>query len=193
MPPNEAEIIRQCQTGDSSGFDLLVREHYTRVYNTAFRMLGDADGAADATQTAFVRAFSSLHGFRGDSSFSTWLYRIVINVCLDELRDAPRQPASLTLVTDDGEELQERTIPDEQADPAREAARHERQEIVHQALQRLAPEQRVVLVLYDLNGFSYQEVATTLNLPLGTVKSRLNRARGALKEEIKPHLELFEP
>ncbi len=193
MSANEAEIIRQCRAGDSSGFDLLVREHYTRAYNTAFRMLGDADSAADATQAAFVRAFCSLGSFRGDSSFSTWLYRIVANVCLDELRESARQPTSLTLVTDDDEGPQERSIPDQAADPAREATRHERQALVHQALQRLAPEHRIVLVLYDLNGFSYQEVADALNMPLGTVKSRLSRARNALKEELKPHLELFEP
>ena len=192
MAVNEAEIIRQCQAGDSNSFDLLVQEHYTRVYNTAVRMLGDTDRAADATQAAFVRAFSSLRSFRGEASFATWLYRIVVNVCLDELRDAARQPAGLTFVADD-DEPQERSLPDEQADPARQAARHERQALVHEALQQLAPEQRIVLVLYDLNGFSYQEAAQVLEIPVGTMKSRLNRARNALKEVLRPHLELFEP
>ena len=192
MAVNEAEIIRQCQAGDSNSFDLLVQEHYTRVYNTAVRMLGDMDRAADATQAAFVRAFSSLRSFRGEASFATWLYRIVVNVCLDELRDAAKQPAGLTFVADD-DEPQERSLPDEQADPARQAARHERQAVVHEALQQLAPEQRMVLVLYDLNGFSYQEAAQVLEIPVGTMKSRLNRARNALKEVLRPHLELFEP
>ena len=193
MAVNEAEIIRQCQAGDSSSFDLLVQEHYTRVYNTAFRMLGDTDRAADATQAAFVRAFSSLRSFRGEASFATWLYRIVVNVCLDELRDAAKRPAGLTFVADDDDEPQERSLPDEQADPARQAARHERQAVVHEALQQLAPEQRMVLVLYDLNGLSYQEAAQVLEIPVGTMKSRLNRARNALKEVLRPHLELFEP
>ena len=193
MPLNEAEIIRQCRTGDSSSFDLLVKEHYTRVYNTAFRMLGDADRAADATQAAFVRAFSSLRSFRGEASFSTWLYRIVVNVCLDELRDAAKQPVGLTFVSGEDDEPQERSLPDEQADPAGEATRHERQALVHEALQQLAPEQRMVLVLYDLSGLSYQEAARALEIPVGTMKSRLNRARNALKEVLRPHLELFEP
>ncbi len=193
MPLNEAEIIRRCRAGDSSSFDLLVKAHYTPVYNTAFRMLGDADRAADATQAAFVRAFSSLRSFRGEASFSTWLYRIAVNVCLDALRDAAKQPVGLTFVSGEADDPQERSLPAEQADPARAAARHERQALVPDALRQLAPAQRMVLVLYDLSGLSYQEAAQVLEIPVGTMKSRLNRARNALKEVLRPHLELFEP
>jgi len=190
---DESETIQQCQAGDTSNFDLLVEQHYTRVYNTALRMLGDPDHAADATQAAFVRAFRSLDSFRGDSSFSTWLYRITANVCLDELRDLSKQPASLTFISDEDEEPQERTIPDDRADPAGMVARNERQRVVHQAIQQLSAEHRVVLVLYDLDGCSYKDTAQILGIPVGTVKSRLNRARGALKEVLRPDLELFEP
>ena len=192
MPANESEIIHQCQAGDTSSFDLLVEEHYTRVYNTALRMLGDPDSAADATQAAFVRAFRSLESFRGDSSFSTWLYRITANVCLDELRNRPQEPVSLTFVSDDDEEPQERSIPDNRTEPAACVARNERQRVVHEAIQQLSAEHRVVLVLYDLDGFSYKDTAQILGIPVGTVKSRLNRARCALKEVLRPHLELFE-
>ena len=193
MSASELEIIRRCRAGDTSGFDLLVKQHYARVYNTAFRMLGEADRAADATQAAFVRAFGSLGRFRGEAAFATWLYRIVVNVCLDHLREATKQPASLTLVGDESDEPQELAVPDELADPVHEVTRHERQALVHGALQRLAPEHRTILVLYDLNGFSYQEAASVLGIPVGTVKSRLNRARNALKNELQPYLELFEP
>ncbi len=193
LPANESEIIRQCRAGDTSGFDLLVEEHYTRVYNTALRMLGDPDGAADATQAAFVRAFRSLSSFRGDSSFSTWLYRITANVCLDELRNRPQEPVSLIFVSDEDEEPQERSIPDNRTEPGSRVARNERQRVVHQAIGELAAEHRVVLVLYDIEGFSYKDTAHILGIPVGTVKSRLNRARCALKEVLRPHLELFEP
>ena len=193
MSASELEIIRRCRAGDTSGFDLLVKQHYARVYNTAFRMLGEADRAADATQAAFVRAFGSLDRFRGEAAFSTWLYRIVVNVCLDQLREVTKQPASLTLVGDEDDEPQDRAVPDELADPVHEVTRHERQALVHQALQHLAPEHRAILVLYDLSGLSYQEAASVLGIPVGTVKSRLNRARNALKNELQPYLELFEP
>jgi len=189
---DEAEIIRQCQVGDTTGFDLLVEEHYTRVYNTGLRMLSDPDRAADATQATFVRAFRSLDTFRGEASFSTWLYRIVTNVCLDKLRDLGKQPADLTYLTADDDEPQQRGLPDSEADPARVVLCDERQMVVHQAIQQLAAEHRVVLVLYDINGFSYKDVAQILGIPVGTVKSRLNRARNALKELLKPDLELFE-
>jgi len=190
---NESEIIRQCQAGDTSSFNLLVEEHYTRVYNTALRMLGTPDSAADATQAAFVRAFRSLDSFRGDASFSTWLYRITANVCLDELRNRPQEPVSLTFVSDNDEEPQEHSIPDSRTEPSARVARDERQRVVHEAIQQLSAEYRLVLVLYDLNGFSYKETAQVLGIPVGTVKSRLNRARNALKEVLRPHLELFEP
>ncbi len=192
MSVNEVQIIRQCQAGDTNSFDVLVEEHYTRVYNTALRMLSDPDRAADATQAAFVRAFRSLESFRGDSSFSTWLYRITANVCLDELRNRPQEPVSLTFVSNEDEELEERSIPDNCTEPAARVVRDERQRVVHQAIQQLSTEYRVVLVLYDLEGCSYKDTAQILGIPVGTVKSRLNRARSALKEVLRPHLELFE-
>ncbi len=188
---SEVELIRRSQAGDRGSFDLLVRQHYQRAYNIAYRMLSDDDRAADATQAAFVRAFRGLDDFRAEASFSTWLYRIVTNVCLDHIRQAPKQPASLTLLADDETTLEQRAIPDEQADPAVQAEQRQRQQIVHAALQRLTGEHRAVVVLYDLNGFSYQEIAQMLDIAPGTVKSRLNRARLALKEQLQQHWELF--
>lgn len=188
---SEAELIRRCQAGHTASFDRLVRQHYQLAYNIAYRMLADADRAADATQAAFIRAFRALDDFRAEASFSTWLYRIVTNVCLDQIRQAQKQPASLTLLADDQTTLEQRTIPDEQADPAAHAEQHQRQQLVHGALQRLTSEHRAVVVLYDLNGFSYQEIAEMLDIPPGTVKSRLNRARLVLKELLQKHWELF--
>ncbi len=192
LPGPEAQLISRCQAGDTASFDLLVGEHYQLAYNIAYRMLGDPDRAADATQNAFIRAFRALKGFRAEASFSTWLYRIVTNVCLDEARQASRRPASLTLVADDEATHEQRDVPDQQAAVTAHAEQHQRQQVVHRAIQRLSPEHRAVIILYDLNGFSYQEVGQMLDVPVGTVKSRLNRARLNLKDELKEHLELFE-
>ena len=191
LSKSQAEAIGRCRAGDTAGFDQLVQQHYQFAYNIAYRMLGDPDRAADATQAAFVRAFRALDSFRAEASFSTWLYRIVTNVCLDQVRQADKQPASLTLLADDEATLEERDVPDEQADPARQVQQHQRQQMVHNALQELNAEHRAVVVLYDLNGFSYQEIAQMLELPVGTVKSRLNRARLILKDLLEEHLELF--
>jgi RNA polymerase sigma-70 factor, ECF subfamily len=188
----EADLIMRSQRGDVSAFDALVRTHYNLAYNAAYRLLGDADAASDATQAAFVRAYRSIRSFRLNAAFSTWLYRIVTNVCLDHLRQRERQAQSLTLLgADDDASQEEREIPDDSGDPALAAERAEVQELVQAALRRLTSEHRAVLVLYDLRGFSYEEVAEVLSLPLGTVKSRLNRARHALKEEIARRGEPF--
>jgi RNA polymerase sigma-70 factor (ECF subfamily) len=187
---SEKDLIVQAQAGDRHSFDQLVARAYPLVFNTAYRILGDHDAAADATQTSFVRAFRSLRTFRRSSSFTTWLYRIVSNVCLDIVRRQKRQAQSLTLDGDD-EQLTERDIPDETALPERTAMDSELQQAVHRALGRLRMEHRAVLVLYDLAGFSYEEIAEMLKLPLGTVKSRLNRARLALREEMEQDLELI--
>lgn len=191
-PTDDSELVKRCQQGDRAGFDELVRRHYALAYNIAYRMLGDHDRAADATQAAILRAYRAVPRFRHDASFSTWLYRIVTNVCLDQLRRHERGARSLTLVGDDDEAaLDEMEIRDDSGDPAAAAEQQERQELVQRALLRLAPDHRAVLVMYDLSGLSYEEVAGALDIPLGTVKSRLNRARHALKQELEAHTELF--
>jgi len=188
---SEHDLILQAQAGDRHSFDQLVAQAYPLVFNTAYRILGDHDAAADATQTSFVRAYRSLRTFRGSSSFTTWLYRIVSNVCLDMVRRRKRQAQSLTLDSDE-ESQGERDIPDERDHPERLLLETELQQAVHRALQTLSPEHRVVLTLYDLAGFSYEEIAAMLKLPLGTVKSRLNRARLALRDEMSARTELLD-
>jgi RNA polymerase sigma-70 factor, ECF subfamily len=186
----EAELITRSQQGNTASFDALVQKHYSLVFNIAYRMLSDQEQAADATQLTFVRAFRSLGTFRGDAALATWLYRIAVNVCLDQVRRQPDEAVGLTLLGPDGEG--EQPLPDSSLDPARVVERQECQRLVHEGLARLATEHRSVLVLYDLHGMSYEEIAEVLQIPLGTVKSRLNRARHALKQILYPHLELFE-
>lgn len=188
---SERELIRRAQRGDAESFDQLVEAHYRAVYNTAYRMLDDFHAAADATQVTFLRAFENLPSFRGASALGTWLYRIVMNVCLDELRKRRHQPASLIAEDEEEKDPQEREIPDESGDPESLAEQQERQRLVQQAIGRLPEDYRAIIVLYDLRGLSYQQISQVLGVPLGTVKSRLNRARQALREELRPYLELL--
>ncbi len=189
---SEAATIRAAQRGDGRAFDRLVDSHYRAVYNTAYRMLGIASAADDATQASFLRVYEALGSFRGDASFSTWLYRITMNVCLDELRRRKNEPASLTDEDEEGEPTGERDLPDESDEPARSAEQRELQRLVHEGIGRLPEDFRTIIVLYDLRGLSYQEISEVLGIPLGTVKSRLNRARNALRAEMAGHLELFD-
>jgi len=191
-PVDDRELIRNCQQGDRASFDMLVGRHYALAYHIAYRMLSDHDLACDATQSAFVRAYKALPRFRSRASFSTWLYRIVTNVCLDQLRQRQHAAESLTLVNDDDQGgYEEREMADNSDDPADASEQKARQRVVRDALDRLGIEHKQVLVMYDLSGLSYEEIAGALGVPLGTVKSRLNRARHALKEELAAHMELF--
>jgi len=189
--PQEAMTIRAAQRGDRRAFDQLVDAHYRSVYNTAYRMLGGESAAADATQATFLKVYEALESFRGDASFSTWLYRITMNVCLDDLRRRRNEPLSLTDEDDEGEPTGERDLPDESDEPGRSAEQRELQRLVHEAIGRLPEDFRTVIVLYDIRGLSYQDISAALDIPLGTVKSRLNRARNALREEMAGELELF--
>ncbi len=191
MRKPDSNLIARSKAGDRAAFDALVRDHYALVYNTAFRMLGEQGAAEDATQTAFVRAYRSLDRFRGGSAFSTWLYRIVSNVCLDMLRARRDDTVALEIAHGDDDDTEQRPLPDGTAEPAALAERAERQQVVHRAIGRLSDDHRVVLVLCDIAGLSYEEIAEILDMPIGTVKSRLNRARLALKDILTPHLELF--
>lgn len=189
---SEADLVRAARGGDADAFDRLVQSHYRSVYNTAYRMLHTPSAASDATQSTFVRVYEALPSFRGDASFGTWLYRITMNVCLDEIRRNKNQPLSLTDEDDDGEPSGERDLPDLSAEPSVSAEQRELQALVHDAISRLSEDFRTVIVLYDIRGLSYQEISEALEIPLGTVKSRLNRARLALRDEMETWAELFE-
>jgi RNA polymerase sigma-70 factor (ECF subfamily) len=187
IPPEAAQLVARAQGGDREAFDRLVDETYAMIYATAYRLTGDVESAADATQDAYVRAYNSLQTFRGSASFSTWMYRIVVNVSLDALRRRSRAPEPLIVA--DEEQEREMDVVDASADPHAAAETRELQQIIACGLQQLSSDHRAVLVLFDINGLSYEEIAGILNIPLGTVKSRLNRARLALRKVIAPQLE----
>ncbi len=176
----EAAVIQSVLDGDVNAFETLVKEYEKNVYNLALRMTGNSEDAADMSQEAFIKAYNSLSSFRGDSKFSVWLYRIVSNVCLDYLRSRTRKPTvSLSTENDDGEEV-ELDIADESQSPELLLDRSLTRDAVRRGLAALPPDHREILLLRDIQGLSYEEIAAALGLEAGTVKSRIFRARKKL-------------
>ena len=176
----EAAIVRKVLGGDANAFETLVLEYEKNVYNIALRMTGNSEDAADMTQEACIKAYNSLQSFRGDSKFSVWLYRIVSNVCLDFLRSKNRRPTvSLSVEDDDGEDAQ-LDVADESQSPELLLDRKLTRDSVRRGLDSLPPDYRQILLLREIQGLSYDEIAQALSLEVGTVKSRIFRARKRL-------------
>lgn len=181
---DDRELVRRCLEGELSSFDELMRRYEKKVYSLAFHMLGNPDDAADLAQEAFLKVYRALPAFRGEALFSTWLFRIVTNTCLDGRRRAKRRPADISLSQSPGPAGSELPleIPDHSNDPQSAYLQLELQAEIQALLGRLPLTQRLVLVMRDLEGYTYDEIAAALGVSLGTVKSRLNRARLRLRE-----------
>ncbi len=178
--PSDDALVQRAKKGDLTAFDQLVARYYQRIYALAFQLLNNAEDAADATQETFVKAFEQLHTFRGASAFTTWLYRIAVNTCRDFLRRSRPIPFSQLANDEKPDEFDLATLTEPH--PEEVMAQRERSGLVWTALQQLPEEVRQILVLCDVQGFSYSEVSAILGIPEGTVKSRLHRARHAFKE-----------
>jgi RNA polymerase sigma-70 factor (ECF subfamily) len=192
--PDERELARRAADGDSAAFEALVRNHQKRVFNLCFRMLGNRAVAEEIAQEAFVAAYRNLSNFRGDARFGTWLYRIAINRCKNRLAFQNRRHQDGHQSMDEQVRGDEGSFRRQYADPDAENAQavlegQERQALVRRAVDRLAADHREILVLRDLEDLSYDEIASMLKLSPGTVKSRLHRARHALKELLRPMME----
>ncbi|MFT9493618.1 RNA polymerase sigma factor [Anaerosolibacter sp.] len=181
----EIELIEKSKRGDVESFEILIRSHQTLAYNIAFRMLGNVEDANDAAQEALVKVFKSIQSFHGQSSFSTWLYRIVTNTCLDELRKRKRQQV---YSYHNPMEMEDGQIDRDVVDPSSstEEILEKKEEIknIQDAIQSLPEQHRIVIVLRDIKGLSYEQISGILDCPQGTIKSRISRARLALKEII---------
>ena len=186
----EMQLIERCRAGDLSAFDDLMARHQNRVYNLCLWLLRDPEAATDASQEVFIRAFRGLKNFRGDCAFSTWLHRIAVNIASDQAHRRQRMPLPLSTLDSEDSSFPEPAEPGD--DPGMSVARRERRQAVREALNSLPEHHRVVLVLFDIQGHAYEDIAQVLELPLGTVKSRLNRARAALRDKLEPCRELFE-
>lgn len=183
---DEAQLIQASRQGDVSAFNRLVLAYQQTIYNLAFRMLGEAEAAADITQEAFISAFRSLASFR-DGSFKGWLLRIATNACYDQLRQRRRHPLSSL---EDLVEVVEK-LPSPEAGPDEYALRRELADEIQRGLATLPPEQRVVVIMSDVQGFSYEDIAQATNTSLGTVKSRLSRGRAHLRDYLAQKRELL--
>ena len=173
-------IVQQVLEGNTNAFEELVLEYEKKVYNVALRILGNSEDAADMTQEAFIKAFNSLSGFRGDSKFSVWLTRIVSNLCLDFLRSRSRRPTvSLSVEDDEGDDVQ-LDIADVSQSPELLLERSLTRESVRRGLKALPEDYREILLLREIQGLSYDEIAAALNIEVGTVKSRIFRGRKKL-------------
>ncbi|BDI29989.1 RNA polymerase sigma factor [Capsulimonas corticalis] len=192
VSPEEKAIIERCKQGDLAAFNELVKRYEKPVYNFAYRLTGSYDDANDVAQDAFVRVFNAIGSFRGDASFTTWLFRITTNVFLDERKKAKAHPqTSLDEQMELGESAVARQIEDPGPSPEDLTEEAERGKILQDAVSSLPEYQRTMVVLYHSQQKSYEEIAEIMDLPIGTVKSRLNRARLALKEKLTPLRELF--
>ncbi len=177
----DAECVRRAQRGDPDSFELLVRRHHKATFNLVYRLLGDPDEAAEVAQEVFLSAYKSIQQFRGDAVFSTWLYRIAFNHASTRRKNL--QTAQQRHLPLEGMEI----IADSSVDPARRAERKEIQSRVQQALNSLDKQDAMIILLRDLQDVPYEEVAGVLKIPVGTVKSRLHRARKALKDRLAPY------
>jgi len=183
-------LVQKTKNGDLDAFDELVRRYEGKIYGLAYRFMGNHADASDLAQDTFIRVYQALAGFRGDAAFSTWIYRIVANICRDELRKRQRRrsvsmdemidasPANVP--TADGSYLPEETV-----------QRYEVQRQVQFCLNELSDDHRLVLVMREIQGLSYEEIAGALQCSMGTVKSRISRARSALKDKMSKEGELL--
>lgn len=175
----ETTLIEKAKNGDRSAYAELVRQHHQAVMNVVYRMCGDHQLAEDAAQDAFIQAWVHLASFRPGTSLRNWLYRIAVNAAIDSLR---RDPKTATI------EFESLSMSDPQSGPETALLQKERRQAVQQAISMLPEASRSVLVLREYGGLSYQEISTTLDIPLGTVMSRLNYARERLREILVPVL-----
>ncbi len=189
---DETALIHSAQNGNLDSFNTLILHYQDSVFHTALRILGDEDLAEDAAQEAFISAFRSISTFRG-GSFKAWLMRTVTNACYDELRRQKRRPTTpLEPETSDGEEMDSpKWLADPNMTPAERSEADELEHAVQHCLDALPMEFRTVVVMADIQGMDYSEVATASKVPLGTIKSRLARARLRLRECLRGFEELL--
>jgi RNA polymerase sigma-70 factor (ECF subfamily) len=189
---DEIALVQSAQNGDLDSFNTLILHYQDRVFSTALRILGDEDLAQDAAQEAFISAFRSINTFRG-GSFKAWLLRTVTNACYDELRRQKRKPTTpLEPETNDGDEMNSpRWLADPKMTPAEQSEADELEHAIQHCLDTLPTDFRAVVVLADIQGMDYSEVAIAAHVPLGTIKSRLARARLRLRECLRGFEELL--
>lgn len=189
----EQQLIADARKGDVAAFEALIGEHQKRIFSIAFRMAGNPEDAADMAQEVLIKIFKNLGKFQGNCKFSTWVYRVATNTCLDELKKLRRHTAyslDQELETEEGSVAAE--LADEAPTPEESTERRDLQRVVSEAIGMLSEDHKKAILLRDMQGFSYEEIANILQCSVGTVKSRINRARAQLKKILIKNGELFE-
>jgi RNA polymerase sigma factor (sigma-70 family) len=184
MTYDESQLIADSQRGDVRAFNVLVEHYQGRLYNLCYRMLGDPDAAADVTQDAFLSAFRNIRRYRG-GSFAAWMMRIATNGCYDQLRARQRRPTTSIDALLDDEDHAPRQFEDTSEAPDERSLRNELAGEIQRSLDALDADQRLAIVLSDIQGFSYDEISAVTGWPLGTVKSRLSRGRAQLRNVLR--------
>jgi RNA polymerase sigma-70 factor (ECF subfamily) len=180
----DKELVKRVQKGDKGAFDLLVLKYEHKIVNLVMRYVRDPETALDISQEAFIKAYRALPRFRGDSAFYTWLYRIAVNTAKNHLAAQRRRPMDIELDLQDPEQYGLHAKLKETDTPESVSLGHELQEILERAIQALPEDLRTAIVLRELDGMSYEEIAQTMDCPVGTVRSRIFRARDAIGKKV---------
>ncbi|TVS13755.1 MAG: RNA polymerase sigma factor RpoE [Wenzhouxiangella sp.] len=182
-------LVERVQKGDKKAFDVLVIKYQHKIISLVSRYVSDHSEAMDVAQEAFIKAYRALKRFRGDSAFYTWLYRIAINTAKNHLVAQSRRPPLSDIDAGDAEQYQIDTRLKDRASPEHELLREEIEQTIHDAIGDLPEDLRVAITLREMEGMSYEDIATTMECPIGTVRSRIFRAREAIDQRLRPLLD----
>jgi len=185
----DQQLVIRVQKGDKSAFDLLVRKYQHRIAKLVSRYVSDRAEVDDVTQEAFIRAYRAIKGFRGESAFYTWLYRIAVNTAKNYLVALGRRPSTIDVESEDAETLESGSALRDVMTPERHLLAEEIGKTVERVMESLPEELRLALTLREIDGLSYEEIAEIMDCPIGTVRSRIFRAREAIDEQLRPLLE----
>ncbi len=185
---HDRELVRRAQKGDKAAFDALVIKYQYKVINLVRRFVQDEDEAQDVAQEAFIKAYRGLANFRGDSAFYTWLYQIVVNSAKNHIVSRRRKTPAYTVDVEDAEHMESATLMKEQDTPEGNLLTREIEDTVWQVIQGLHDDLRTAITLREIEGMSYDEIASVMQCPVGTVRSRIFRARAAIDKCLKPLL-----
>ena len=178
---DDMALVNRTVTGEKEAFEEIVEKYNNKIFNMAFRMTGSYEDASDIAQDTFVKAYFSLNSFKGESELYTWLYRIARNTALDRFKKTKRRAEVLSIVNDDNSDDIISNISDSTNNPEELYEKQEKYANLHNAIQKLSREDREIIIMRDMNGFTYDQISEITKLNIGTVKSRLNRSRAKLK------------